>query len=225
MRQCFNDLVIIWCGCGFHGYARYKNAGRRRERERRKETRRGTGMGNSSCVLDSMGGILNTTIVQAHVWGPTTEICVLLRRCGHKNCFTWIYVWAAVFKRFREEDAVLFFLLVSSSCRLLRWQLPCVAHGVKVKETRQATLNLEVNVNCEHPAPQLSLYGNLSDRWRDKLLLLLLVNKLPPSLVVTCFWCADITSCVAADMWKGGGGRRSLLMLPTRDTQSAAKPN
>lgn len=27
-------------------------------------------MGNSSCVLDSMGGILNTTIVQAHVWGP-----------------------------------------------------------------------------------------------------------------------------------------------------------
>lgn len=70
MRQCFNDLVIIWCGCGFHGYARYKNAGRRRERERRKETRRGTGMGNSSCVLDSMGGILNTTIVQAHVWGP-----------------------------------------------------------------------------------------------------------------------------------------------------------
>lgn len=187
------------------------------ERERRKETRRGTGMGNSSCVLDTVGGILNTTIVQAHIWGPQLRYVSFWGSVGIKTVSHEFMSKLQFLKRSKKK------MLFCSFCRFplpvdswdgsfLAWLM-----GSWWRRPVRTLLMWTVNIllrNC--------CYMESYKIGGEKLLLPLLVNKQISSLVVTCFWCADITSCVAEEMW---GGKRSLLMLSIRDTQSAVKPN
>lgn len=162
-----------------------------KEWERGKEgSKEGNWNGQRFLSSDSTGWILNTSIVQAHVCGPKLTCLALWGIAGIKAdshgfisalhiCQKWLRRWDVV------SALLLFCLWVSSSCRLLRGQLPHVAPGAKVKETCQDTNNLEGKVlrtSCSRavislgvPPDYLPLFDGIRQRSEEKLWLVLVL--------------------------------------------------